>query len=157
MVDLGSPVVDRFSVAYGISPDGRVVGEANVGTATGQDAYHAIAWWHSATWDDLHHQLPGPLFGYRHSRANDANSKGLVVGHVSGFYGFATIDGRAVVWYNGLGYDLNELLPEDSGWLLRTAEGINEEGAIVGYGSVGGQTRAFLLHSTAVARLVGAW
>lgn len=155
MVDLGSPVIDRFSVAYGISPDGRVAGEANVGTPAGQDAYHAIAWWHGTAWD-LHQQLPGPLSGYRHSRANDANSAGLVVGHVSGFYGFPTIDGRAVVWYNGLGYDLTDLLPADSGWLLRSAEGVNEEGAIVGYGTFGGQTRAFLLNAAAVARLVGA-
>ena len=36
-------------------------------------------------------------------------------------------------------------LPAGSGWNLRSAEGINADGAIVGYGTFGGNTRAFLL------------
>jgi probable HAF family extracellular repeat protein len=154
MVDLGSPVPDRFSTAYGISPDGRAVGEANVGTPTGADAYHAIHW-HDGMMLDLHDQLPGALVSYRHSRANAANSRGLVVGHVSGFYNFPTIDGRAVLWHGGQAYDLNDALSREAGWLLRSAKGINEEGAIVGYGTVNGQTRAFRLQPSAVAALIG--
>jgi probable HAF family extracellular repeat protein len=153
MTDLWSPVPDRFSAAYGISPDGRAVGEANVGTQDGADAYHAIEW-HSDRMTDLHDHLPGGLAGYRHSRANDANSQGLVVGHVSGFYGFPTIDGRAVLWYQGRAYDLNDALPPDSGWLLRSAESVNEEGSIVGYGTFAGQTRAYLLRPAAVEALL---
>jgi probable HAF family extracellular repeat protein len=144
MVDLGSPVENRFSIAYGISAESRVVGEANVGTPTGADAYHAMLW-HAGTMTDLHTWLPDGLAGYRHSRANDVNADGLVVGHVSGFYGFPTIDGRAVVWHDGHAHDLNEYLPADSGWILRSAEAINEAGQIVGYGTFEGQTRAFLL------------
>jgi probable HAF family extracellular repeat protein len=152
MVDLGSPVIDRASIAYGISADGRVVGEANVGTETGADAFHAMTW-HRDAMVDLHSWLPAPLSSMRHSRANAANSRGLMVGHVSGFYGFATIDGRAVLWSNWQAWDLNDLLPEGTGWVLRSADGIDEEGTIVGYGTFQGQTRAFLLRPAATAQV----
>jgi len=43
--------------------------------------------------------------------------------------------------------DLNDLLPAGSGWVLRTATGINEAGQIVGEGTLRGQRdgRAYLL------------
>jgi hypothetical protein len=45
---------------------------------------------------------------------------------------------------NGAAIDLNTLLPVGSGWNLLSAEGINNAGDIVGYGTFGGQTRGFL-------------
>jgi probable HAF family extracellular repeat protein len=82
----------------------------------------------------------GTLPGASGAVANDINARVQVTGH-----GFASIDGRAVIWHDGHAHDLNELLPPDSGWTLRSAEGINEAGPIVGYGTLDGQTRAFLL------------
>jgi hypothetical protein len=42
-------------------------------------------------------------------------------------------------------HDLNDLVGPGSGWELRAAEGINDRGAITGYGRYAGETRAFLL------------
>ncbi len=147
MTDLGSPVADRYSTALAISRDGDVAGEANVATVSGccNDTYHAVLWSDGAI-VDLHAWLPAELATVRHSRATDVNSDGGIVGHVSGFFGFPTIDGRAVLWHDGHAHDLNDFLPPDSGWVLRSAEGINERGQIVGYGTFQGHTRAFLLN-----------
>jgi hypothetical protein len=41
--------------------------------------------------------------------------------------------------------DLNSLLPDDSGWALTSASGINDEGQIVGVGLHDGRWRGFLL------------
>ncbi len=41
--------------------------------------------------------------------------------------------------------DLNTLIPRDSGWVLLSANDINNRGQIVGYGRRNGQKRAFLL------------
>ncbi len=41
--------------------------------------------------------------------------------------------------------DLNDLIPADSGWNLQEARDINEAGEIVGWGTLNGETRAFLL------------
>ena len=41
-------------------------------------------------------------------------------------------------------YDLNNLMPAGSGWVLEHATAINTSGQIVGVGRLNGQTRAFL-------------
>ena len=41
--------------------------------------------------------------------------------------------------------DLNGLIPPSSGWLLNIAWDVNNSGAIVGEGTVGGNVHAFLL------------
>ena len=52
----------------------------------------------------------------------------------------------AFLWENGTIYNLNDLIPDDSGWLLRCAEDINDNGYIVGYGyNPDGDLRGFLL------------
>ncbi len=53
---------------------------------------------------------------------------------------------RAVHWENDQIVDLNTLIPPKSGWVLTKATGINENGQIVGVGSLGGDPfRAFIL------------
>lgn len=39
--------------------------------------------------------------------------------------------------------DLNDLLPANSGWVLEQAAGINDNGIIVGRGTINGETHAF--------------
>ncbi|MBA4150798.1 MAG: immunoglobulin domain-containing protein, partial [Verrucomicrobia bacterium] len=56
---------------------------------------------------------------------------------------------QAFVWANGNMTNLNELLPPDSTWDLREARGINDSGAIVGWGVINGQEHAFILSSNA--------
>jgi hypothetical protein len=41
--------------------------------------------------------------------------------------------------------DLNDLVPDDSGWTITRATAINDLGQIVGYGMIDGNEHAFLL------------
>lgn len=54
----------------------------------------------------------------------------------------------AALWENGAVYDLNTLLPPDTGWVLNEADDINNSGQIIGYGTYNGQQAAFLLTPT---------
>ena len=70
------------------------------------------------------------------------NSNGQVVGQIYTPGG----DSKAFLWEDSVGMqDLNDLVDPDSGWTLTGASGINDSGLIVGSGTFGGQTRAFLL------------
>ncbi len=149
---LGDPT--NFSQAYGINNALQIVGESVYGrTPGGSSLYQAFLW-------DNGVMVGLDSLGFRHSRANDINDSGLIVGHVSGFYGFPTIDGLAVAWYNGSATDLNKLIPANSGWTLRTAEAVNRWGDIVGFGTFQGQTRAYMLQAVpepgVTALLIGA-
>jgi probable HAF family extracellular repeat protein len=137
---LGSP--EHYSVAYAVNNRAQVVGESVVASRGTTDVYHAFVW-ERGRLSDLGTLPSAPEL--LHSRATDINNSGAIVGHVSGFYGFPTINGRAVLWRCSEALDLNALLPPGSGWVLRTAEGVNERGQIVGHGTYRGETRAFLL------------
>ena len=50
-----------------------------------------------------------------------------------------------VAWFGSVMSDLNSLLPAASGWTLTTATGINAGDQIVGSGTIGGATHAFLM------------
>lgn len=53
---------------------------------------------------------------------------------------------RAVLWMAGGAIkDLNDTIPNNSGWELEEARDINNSGDIVGVGTIGGQQHAFLL------------
>lgn len=134
-VNLGSIDGARFSQAYAINNQRWAVGESTVASGDG----HAVVWRGTEPPMDL-----GTL-GFRHSRANDINEDGLIVGHVSSFRGFSTIDGRAALWHDGAAVDLNDLLPVGSPWRLHSAEGVSERGEIVGFGRLHGELRSFLL------------
>jgi hypothetical protein len=56
---------------------------------------------------------------------------------------------HAAVWQGGKVTDLNELLPEHSGWVLQRATAINDSGDIAGVGVHEGHASAFLLPATA--------
>lgn len=126
---LGGP--DAFSEAFAINAAGVVVGRSTI--AGGQQR--------AFRWRGVMEEL-GTVAGLPFSRANGINSAGIIVGTASQFQGFS---GRASVWRNGRITDLNSVIPSGSGWLLTSAEGINDRGQIVGFGTVQGQTRAFLL------------
>jgi probable HAF family extracellular repeat protein len=56
----------------------------------------------------------------------------------------ASFNERAIVWQNNVPVDLNTLIPASSGWYLQCAQGINDAGEIVGFGTLNGSTHAFL-------------
>ncbi|HSW47108.1 MAG TPA: hypothetical protein VLM89_16210 [Phycisphaerae bacterium] len=116
------------SRALAISNNGHIVGWSQTGTGV-----------RLATMFYLNGQVrslgtPTGTAGW--SEAYAVNDSGVVVG---------SADGIAFVYEGGVNTDLNTRIPAGSGWTLQSANGINNTGRIVGYGTVGGETHAFLL------------
>ncbi|MBM4117659.1 DUF3466 family protein, partial [bacterium] len=128
MQDLGTLGGDS-SEAEAINENSQVVGVSRLSDNTTNRAF---------LWDGAMQDL-GALT-WTHSIAYDINDKGQVVGALS-----TGQNSRAFIWANGQMRDLNDLIPQDSGWVLNEARAINERGQVVGFGTFGGQTRAFLL------------
>jgi hypothetical protein len=86
------------------------------------------------------------LPGYKDGEVWSTNSSGWAVGESTGASGQ-----RATLWADGAVYDLDQLIPPNSGWEhLTWAFDVNESGSIVGYGRhVNDSTKyAFLLTPT---------
>lgn len=170
MKDLGSFGGDGFGRAYGINDLGQVVGTArtdnienhaflysggvmtDLGTLGG-DAAHAV---------DINNN--GQVVGRSYVTASDISyhvflySGGIMndlgIGMPSAINDNGQIVGQsgthAFFYSAGIMTDLNNLLPSGSGWQLINAKDINNSGQIVGSGTIGGQTHAFLMTPTAV-------
>lgn len=135
-----------YSQAFGLNDSSVVVGASVVGKVSpgiSTDLYRAFQW------DGVNGIVELPTLATQptwiHSEAKDVNNSGVVVGNVAQLYGSPSFGGAAVAWIDGAIINLNSLLPEGSGWNLLSAEGINDAGDIVGYGTIGGQSHAFLL------------
>lgn len=133
-----SPLPGAFGEFLGLNDTGLAVGRyTNASGRTRAFAYDGSA--------SVDLGLLGDEPTFVHARAIDVNDAGLIVGYVARFDTAPSFGGAAVLWKNGSIYDLNDLIDPASGWRLYSAEGINERGQIVGFGSFGGQSRAFLL------------
>ncbi|HZZ44701.1 MAG TPA: hypothetical protein VFE58_17325 [Tepidisphaeraceae bacterium] len=97
-------------------------------------------------WDSIHGAVDLPLVGDQAS-AVAINDEGEIVG----YSGNGDADARAILWQGGSVYDLNTLLPENSGWILQYAMDINNLGEIAGVGMYEGQEQSFLLAPTSIA------
>jgi probable HAF family extracellular repeat protein len=128
------------SQALDVNDFGSIVGEAYIDD---DDDYHAFLW-EGAGMIDL-----GTLSFHDRSVAYAINNSGQIVGRsyelVEDWNG---LDGRAVIWENDQIIDLNTWLPINSGWVLKSAMGINDKGDIVGFGEINGEIHAFPLAST---------
>jgi probable HAF family extracellular repeat protein len=82
--------------------------------------------------------LPGLSFTVAHA----INSSAMVVGSASSSNGNS---GNAFLWMNNQMIDLNNQISPTSGWHLTSAAGINDQGKIVGYGTLNGMGESFLL------------
>jgi probable HAF family extracellular repeat protein len=134
ITDLGTLGKGTFSDSYGINGSGKVVGVAQTTTRglAGDDAFlwtPRVANGTSGTMSDL-----GTLSG-NSSWAFGINGSGWVVGQ-STYPGGAPASRHAFLWQSkttGM-QDLNNLIPNNTGWTLNSARAINAAGWIVGYG-----------------------
>ena len=120
------------AVGRGINNAGDVVGDA----FRVEQAQRIAAWW---TPDGAVVDL-GTLGGAESSAA-DVNNHGQIVGWSLNAGG----ERRAFLFANGTMVDLNTLLEPESGWVLLSANAINDAGQIAGEGQFAGDVRAFLL------------
>ena len=68
------------------------------------------------------------------------NIQGVIVG-----WFYAPVDvTHAFLYKDGVMADLNNLLPTGSGWVLNYANDINDNGRIVGIGTINGQSHGFV-------------
>jgi probable HAF family extracellular repeat protein len=139
MTDLGTLSADTYSIATALNSSGQVVGTSNY-WSSGTTTHHAFLWQASTGMTDL-----GNLGASETSAlaVNDPTTAHpfQVVG-----YGEITACGvdHAWLWQNGVMTDLNTLIPSNSGWVLTSANGINDNEQIVGQGTINGQYHTFL-------------
>jgi probable HAF family extracellular repeat protein len=122
---------NRSGVAVGVNLRQDVVGSISV---AGSTAMHAFLY-SGGSLVDL-----GTLGGAS-SEARGVNELGEVVGSAQNAAG----QPRAFLWRGGQMIDLNTFRPAGSEWVLESAASISDGGQIVGYGSLNGKRRAFLL------------
>jgi len=129
MTDLGT-LGGTYSSAQAINNAGQVIGLST----TADNQTHGFVY-SGGSMTDL-----GTLGGAG-SAPTGINSLGQVVGYSSSGQGVL----HAFLWQNGAISDLNSLIPADSGWVLESAEFINDSGLIVGYGSLNGNWEWFAM------------
>lgn len=139
LLDLGT-LGGVTSEATCINDAGHVVGRAQTGVRS-QATYEGIVrhafFWKQGKMLDL-----GTLPSLVESRALCVNASDQVVGTANNEAGTVI---KPFLWQNGSMIDVNSLLPAGSGWTLRTANAINDDGAIVGDGLFNGQPRGYVL------------
>ncbi|MCC6705288.1 MAG: DUF3466 family protein, partial [Thermomicrobiales bacterium] len=75
-----------------------------------------------------------PLSDRPNAIVTDINNAGFAVGYGEREDGLT----RAMIWIAGSPTDLNDITPQDAGWLLQMAVGINDDGVIAGWGDLDG-------------------
>jgi len=135
-INLGSLVSGgTINIPGAVNDRGEVVG----GSQSADGNPHAFLWTKSTGMHDLG-TLPGDFFSTAPC-CHTINDEGQVVGFsIPGPLG----SGRAFLHQNGVMTDLNTLIPAGSPWYLQAALSINDAGEIAGYGTINGETHAFL-------------
>lgn len=87
------------------------------------------------------------LPGFTNSIALGINKNGVIVGAA---FSTTAFSGHAFIYENGALKDINDLIPNDQGWVLSEARSINDFGAIAGTGTLNGERHAFKLVLTPV-------
>lgn len=132
------PMLHGPAVPRAINDPGVIVGECTDYTdGSGTPHYRPCRWQNG-------HVTGMPTFGGPYGGAQDVNDAGTIVGwadaHTNDPRAFVSVDG-------GNPIDLNTLIAHPTGdhWLLQCANGINNQGWIVGYGTHNGKRRGFVL------------
>jgi len=136
--DLGTFTGGTSSVAYAINDFGEVVGRAR----RSDGLYRAFV---TASFSTISDSGDLGTLGGNYSAAYAINN----VGQVAGISTSSSSVYHAFLYQSGLGMvDLNNVIAPGSGWVLTGAEAINDRGKVVGWGTLNGITRAFLLDPT---------
>lgn len=151
MTDLGTLPGGTQSSATAINDVGTVVGASDFGVQG--LPLRAFFWTKRSRMRNL-----GTLPGGAWSSANAVNDFGQIVGisdaAVSSSHTFSRVKNgggysdasHAFTWNDPFGMqDLNNLIPKRKGRVLINAQSVNNVGQIVGWGTINGQTHAFLL------------
>ena len=141
--DLGTLPGCLSSVAWAINDRSRIAGFSATGAYPNtMEAHKRVRFWQSGKVRALD-ALPGG----QDSQAFGLNNSDWIVGwsEINHPLHSAQGDHHAVLWRGGIAYDLNALIPTDSGWVLEEASAVNNKGQIVGYGTFHGASHAFLL------------
>jgi probable HAF family extracellular repeat protein len=135
----GASILSGLTHAMDINESDQVVGYKVV---SGSGAWAYI-------WDNTNGYLPLGSLGYKFTFALGINDFGVVVG-ASAIPDAMNTD-HAFIWDSQGGMrDLNDYLPSNSGWIVNSAQDINNKGEIVGTGTLNGMTKAFLMTPTVV-------
>jgi probable HAF family extracellular repeat protein len=173
--DLGALPGGDFSRAFQVSTHGDIVGESNAAAKGrvhavmwSQEHIHDLGLLHGGTFSSAQavnekHQAVGYADDddggsravlFSGGRVTDLGSLGddpssaLAIndgGQIVGSSPVAEGKMRAFLWEKGHMRDLNQLIAQDSGWLLLAAYQVNAKGQILAYGFFRGHTHACLL------------
>jgi probable HAF family extracellular repeat protein len=138
-------LASSYMVGAGINDRGNVVGiflpADVVDWSNGvYPPYHAF-FYHDGQMEDLHSQLGLPWISSYVQSINDHDE--IVVS--SFLFADAEATYGAFLYREGIIVDIASLLPENSGWSIKTAECINNAGEIAGKGYYQGNLRTYLL------------
>jgi probable HAF family extracellular repeat protein len=123
------------SAAFAVSNRGQIAGSSSL--TSGRDAR-----WNAALWENGQIRDLGRIQDHEWSGAWDVNLDGDVVGAS----GIGCSYSKACIWRAEKLYDLNTLIPQDSGWKLFNAAAINDRGQIAGTGTFNGELYGFVLN-----------
>jgi probable HAF family extracellular repeat protein len=142
MRDLGtlgvdSPGLENHSEAHDINNLGQITGfSTTIGGPTGTSFGHS----HAFLWSEGTGMVDLDPNAERSTNGMALNNHGDVVGVMT-----AGGNNRAFIHTEGQVWDLNDLIPPNSGWVLLEAHDINDSGEIVGWGIHDGAFRPFAL------------
>jgi len=131
MQDLGTLPGDLYSEATGINNLGEVIGDSD-------GMYDQQSF--------VYNPATGVMTALGGSDVAESPTSINDIGQIVGIEGPGV--GNAFLYSDGSFYNLNDLIPSDSGWVLQSAYSINDSGQIVGMGLYDGVREGFVLTQT---------
>jgi len=148
--DVGSGVVWQNGILTpipGLAPDSVFAASRinNYGVVAGSAPHYPRAgtyYYHAAVWTpDVPNGVTGTTrevgtpVGFDWGQLSAINDSGVAVGWAVQFVPLSSVTSVAILYANGTMVNLNDYLPENSGWVLQGATSINNSNQIVAYGT----------------------